>query len=118
VSRGAESAIAVDSSRKNIAAIEQAAKNWDAPVKGVTGDALSFHADGEIDLVYADPPYDFDRYDNLLRAIDRLNLADDALVAVEHRRKQEPFTVKLQHLVEKRRAEYGEVWITFFGRDR
>jgi len=118
ISRGAASAIAIDTSRKNIAEIESKAKEWNAAVKAIAGDALTVRPNDEVDLVYADPPYDFDRYDDLLLAVDKFKLSGQALVAIEHRRKREPFTAQPQHLVEKRRAEYGEVWITFFGRDR
>src|SRR5258706_269235 len=64
------------------------------------------------DLIYADPPYDYGRYDDLVAAIAGGPLATDALVAVEHRRRTEPFHQTT--LREIRRAEYGEVWITFF----
>jgi 16S rRNA (guanine966-N2)-methyltransferase len=117
-SRGAGSVIAVDSSRANIAAIEKHATEWDVQVKSVVADALKYRPDHEIDLVYADPPYDFTRYDDLLAAVDRYDLNDGAMVAIEHRRGETPFTVETQHLVQERRAEYGEVWITFFGRNR
>lgn len=110
VSRGAAEAIAVDTSRKNIAEIESKAKEWNAAVKGVVADALTYLPAGRIDLVYADPPYDFDRYDDLIAAIERI---DSPLAAIEHRART--------HLAPPsflRTAEYGEVWITFFGRDR
>ena len=111
VSRGAAGAVAVDRKTKEI---ERQAGEWNAAVKTIAGDVLTARIDGEFDLVYADPPYDFDRYDDLLLVIDRIKLAAGALVAIEHRRKQEPFTVKPEHLAFERRAEYGEVWITFF----
>ncbi len=66
------------------------------------------------DLVYADPPYDYSRYDELVAAIATAPLAADALVAIEHRRRTEPFHETA--LRQTRRAEYGEVWITFFER--
>jgi hypothetical protein len=53
--------------------------------------------------------------DELLTAVDaQLPLAPDALVAVEHRRGTEPFQATLTKLKHTRRAEYGEVWISFF----
>src|SRR5436305_735882 len=79
VSRGAASAVAVDSNRRNIASIDSLAKEWNVPVKGIAADVFAIREGA--DLVYADPPYDFDRYDDLLLAIDRLPLGDDALVA-------------------------------------
>ena len=115
VSRGAVSAIAVDNSRKNIAAIDAKAKEWNVPVKGVVADAIAYRPDGEIDLAYADPPYDFDRYDRLLIAIASYA---PILVAIEHRAGTNAAEGGGATLPFIRRAEYGEVWITFFGRDR
>jgi hypothetical protein len=45
-------------------------------------------------------------------------LSPEAIVAVEHRRRSDPFNRELRtedrELRPWRRAEYGEVWITFF----
>jgi 16S rRNA (guanine966-N2)-methyltransferase len=126
VSRGAASATAVDLSRKNVVAIEKLAKEWDVPVKAVAGDVLSAQClvlrppllstehQALSTIVYADPPYDFARYDDLLTVLDGLSLAPDALVAVEHRRKTE-LASETKHLRLLRRAEYGEVWISMYG---
>lgn len=118
VSRGAEEAVAVDDSRFHTAAIDRAAREFAVPVRTVTADALAgikrVHTE-VFDLVYADPPYDWARYDELLRTIDSdLALAPDAVVAIEHRRRTEPFSIELTRLHHSRRAEYGEVWISFF----
>jgi 16S rRNA (guanine966-N2)-methyltransferase len=138
VSRGAAAATAVDLSRKNVVAIEKLAREWEVPVNAVVGDALrevpgknnlgtghwapgtGFPGTGHwapgtgFDVVYADPPYDFARYDDLLAVLDGLSLAPDALVAVEHRRKTE-LASETKHLRLLRRAEYGEVWISMYG---
>jgi len=145
VSRGAAEATAIDLSRKNVAAIERLAREWDVPVKAIVGDVLhgvpgapcpvpgkvnlgtgnweldtrnpgtGHRAPGtRHDIVYADPPYDFARYDDLLTVLDGLSLAPDALVAVEHRRKTE-LASETKHLRLLRRAEYGEVWISMYG---
>ena len=67
------------------------------------------------DIVYADPPYSFGRYDELLASIDsHLPLGEEALVAIEHQRRSDPFTIETKRLKATRRAEYGEVWITLF----
>ena len=73
-------------------------------------------------MTYADPPYAYERYEDLLMAIDRdLGLNAGAVVAIEHRRRTDPFAAAgdraptpLTRLKPWRRAEYGEVWITFF----
>ncbi len=117
ISRGAKESVAIDSSRAHTATIEKTAKDLGAPVRAITADALAGikRLGGEVfDVVYADPPYAYDRYDDLLMSIDGISLAEDALVAVEHRRRSEPFTVTPRHLKFARRAEYGEVWISFF----
>ncbi|MCU1230626.1 MAG: hypothetical protein JWO97_3510 [Acidobacteria bacterium] len=119
VSRGAASATAVDQSRKNAAEIERVAAEFHADVKPVVSDALTAarRVDGTFDVIYADPPYDWDRYDELLGAIDRgYPLDDDAIVAIEHRRNTTPFTAETTRLQFERRAEYGEVWISFWER--
>jgi len=142
ISRGAASALAVDRKTKDI---ERMAKEWAVPVKTMAADVLSLRIDGEFDLVYADPPYDFERYDDLLLAIDRMKLAEGALVAIEHRARTNvappphvappPSAAGVTEnaaegggatlggatwgggaarLAFLRRAEYGEVWISFF----
>lgn len=118
VSRGATSATAVELSSRQAAAIEAAARTLDAPVTVAKGDAEKVVArlsGGPFDLVYADPPYDYSRYRELLAALREAPLADDALIAIEHRRRTDPLAA--QDTFEfVRRAEYGEVWISFFQR--
>lgn len=118
VSRGAEQAIAIDSSRRGNADIEKLAKDFGVQVRAITAElpAGIKRVRGEVfDVIYADPPYAYEHYDDLLMALDKdLTLAPAALVAIEHRRRTEPFTTALQQLKFDRRAEYGEVWISFF----
>jgi 16S rRNA (guanine966-N2)-methyltransferase len=116
VSRGAAAATAVDHERRNVETIDRQAKEWNVPVKAVAGEVTEVLTglDETFDIVYADPPYDYDGYDELLQAIDRLSLSSNALVAIEHRRRSDPFTQYDGRLRAARRAEYGEVWITLF----
>lgn len=115
MSRGAAEATAIDSSKKNIAAIDKLAKEWKVPVKAIAEDVLTTKHPALSTIVYADPPYDFARYDALLEVIDRLPLEKDALVAIEHRRKTN-LASETKHLQFLRRAEYGEVWISMYAR--
>lgn len=64
-------------------------------------------------VVYADPPYDFGRYDELLAALDASEPNGDALIAVEHRRNTD-LASETNHLALTRRAEYGEVRISIY----
>ena len=116
ISRGAASALAVDSSRGNLAQIERLAETLGVNIKIAQIDIV--RAEGRIrgtfDLAYADPPYDFAHYDDLLMLLDNAGFSENAIIGVEHRRHSSPFTVEPQRLAFWRRAEYGEVWITFF----
>ena len=117
ISRGAASSTAVDQSPVNTSAVSRVAQSLQVSVEVVTGDvvsALGRLKERSFELVYADPPYDYDRYDDLLLALDRGPLASESIVAIEHRRKTDPFTAATRRLDGWRRAEYGEVWITFF----
>ena len=120
VSRGAASATAVDRNKQSATNISRHAAAFGVPVLTVTGDVLTqlkrLHE--PFDLVYADPPYDYEEYDKLLAGIAAMPLATDAIVAIEHRRSTSPFSrgprPEARGLATWRRAEYGEVWITFF----
>jgi 16S rRNA G966 N2-methylase RsmD len=88
------------------------------PVRGIAADVMAGikRLRGEVfDVIYADPPYSYEHYGELVTAIGTgLTLGDDAMVAIEHRRNSHPFPENPTHLRPHRRAEYGEVWITFF----
>lgn len=118
VSRGASSATAIEHERRSVTTIAGLAKEWNVPVTAIASDVfleIPRLGNGFFDVVFADPPYSFGRYDDLLAAIDRdVPLREDAIVAIEHQRRSEPFTTSTTRLKERRRAEYGEVWITLF----
>jgi 16S rRNA (guanine966-N2)-methyltransferase len=116
VSRGAAAATAVESNRKAAETITRQASEWDVRVTAIAGDVVSTvpKLQTPFDVVYADPPYDYDAYDDLLRVVDGAKLAPEPLVAIEHRKRTDPFTIEPARLRFQRRAEYGEVWITFF----
>jgi 16S rRNA (guanine966-N2)-methyltransferase len=117
VSRGAASATAVERDKRAAAAIANLAKAWSLAVTVVSDDALAAipRLHDVFDLVYADPPYGYERYDELLQTIDeRLKLRNGALVTIEHRRRTEPFAAEPRRLMQIRRAEYGDVAMTFF----
>lgn len=121
ISRGAAAATAIEQSPRNCAQIEAFARAFQVDVAAVPADVLSGikRLGGAVhDLVYADPPYDWPRYDDLLATLDaNAPLAPGAWVAIEHRRNTEPFSHQPGRLRFLRRAEYGEVWMSFFEAD-
>lgn len=118
VSRGAAEAVAIDRSKAHTSAIGKTATALGVRVTAITGEvpaSLARIGSAPFDIVYADPPYGWEGYDALLAAIDTaLPLAPEATVAIEHRRGTTPFHGELTRLHHSRRAEYGEVWISFF----
>jgi len=119
VSRGAASSTAIEENRKYAAAIEALAEEWTAPVDVMARDVFKAlpRLERQFDLVYADPPYDFGRYDELVEAIGAV-AGPDTLVAVECRTGFSPSgrAEARPTLVPLRHVEYGEVSITFFTR--
>lgn len=117
LSRGAASATAIDQDQKAMATVSRLAAEWGVAVEAMAADVertLS-RVSGRYDLVYADPPYSFDGYERLVAAISaRIEPSATSMVAIEHRRRSEPFKSVDGPLKPGRRAEYGEVWITFF----
>ncbi len=118
VSRGASSSTAIESDRESVATITRLSSEWNVRVAALATDVflgIPRLGGGFFDVVYADPPYSFGRYDELLDLIDRnVALSEGAIVAIEHQRRSDPFTIKTNHLKATRRAEYGEIWITLF----
>ena len=117
VSRGASSSTAIDQDRKAMSTVTRLAAEWSVNVEAMAADverALS-RLPHTYDIVYADPPYSFARYDRLVEAISScVKPSPQSMVAIEHRRRSEPFTAGDGPLKPGRTAEYGEVWITFF----
>jgi len=119
VSRGAGSAVAVDRSPKSTRRIEATAAQLQVKIETITGDAVTAvkrRWPEPFDLVYADPPFDYPGYQELVDAIDAtLPLSPVATVAIEHRSDGIPFrSDSYQRLVFRRDAHYGNVAISIF----
>ena len=117
LSRGASSATAIDQDQKAMATASRLAAEWGVSLETMASDVDRTlpRLTGSYDIVYADPPYSFDGYEQLVTAISaRVKPSSDSMVAIEHRRRSEPFRAVDGPLKPGRRAEYGEVWITFF----
>lgn len=115
--RGALSVLAVDDGARAMASLEANAERVRAG--GFTVRRLSLPKGlarlteaGPFDLVFADPPYDFDAYEELLRGITPL-LAPDAEVAVEHASRR-ALPVVAGPLVRVDERRYGESALAFY----
>ena len=68
---------------------------------------------GEYDIIFADPPYNYDKYKQLLREVVE-HLSDGGLLIVEHFKKVDlkPLTPKGLEVEDER--TYGDTVLTFF----
>lgn len=118
LSRGALSALGVDQSLRAVEVLEaNAAKLGERllEIRRLPLPAGLARLDaGPFDLIYADPPYNFNLYEDLLAAVVPL-LAADAEVAVEHSSRRDlPIEIATLTRVDVRR--YGESAISFYRR--
>ena len=82
--------------------------------KVYTGDVLKVLPRlGEYDIIFADPPYDYDKYKQLLREVVE-HLSEGGLLIVEHFKKVDlrPLTPKGLEFEEQR--TYGDTVLSFF----
>lgn len=117
LSRGASRAVAVDSSRTSCESIRKHAQTLGVRIEVVQRDVLQAlrHVSGSFNLVYADPPYDWDHYPELLATLDSLPMTDEAVIAIEHSSSRRIEAASpLRKLVHRRTARYGAVAISLF----
>jgi 16S rRNA (guanine966-N2)-methyltransferase len=112
-SRGAMNVVSIDLNNASIRWINQVCKELDLKcISTVKSDALKWlnFNETKFDLVFADPPYDFDNYDKLIDLVLTRTLASDGIFILEHRR-----TTSFAHydffLSERK---YGEVKFSTF----
>ncbi|MGB0998922.1 MAG: 16S rRNA (guanine(966)-N(2))-methyltransferase RsmD [Flavobacteriales bacterium] len=116
-SRGSEHIVAVDRDPNCVKFIKSTAEDLDlnAVLQVVQSDMFEFleKSNQSFDLIFADPPYDFENYNTLVDAIlesDQLN--PEALVIIEHP-KQTSFD---SHLFFEQERKYGKVHFSFFSK--
>lgn len=119
ISRGASRAVAIDSSARSCRSIREVAAKLEVRIEVIQRDALeALRALGApFDVVYADPPYDWDAYRELLESLDAGALAPEATVAIEHRSDMSQFDdAALRNLIHRKTSRYGTVAISIFDR--
>jgi 16S rRNA (guanine966-N2)-methyltransferase len=117
--RGALTVLAVDESLAAVKTLEANAARLGERLMDIrrlplpTGLArLASEGRGPFDLVYADPPYNFTGYEELLAGVAPL-LATDAEVAVEHSSRRS-LPVEVGELVRVDSRRYGESAVSFY----
>lgn len=114
VGRGALSAVAVDGDLRTIKILEENAARLGEriEVRRLTLPAGLARLTGPFDLVFADPPYAFESYAELLAGVAPL-LAPDGEVVVEHSTRRE-MPLEAGPLVRTDVRRYGESSLSFY----
>ncbi len=108
LSRGAERCIFVERDRSALRALDENLETLDLDdrSKVITSDAMAVASSLDCDIVFADPPYDFDAWDRLLGLVQA-----DLLVAESGRSITCPADWEIT-----REKKYGRTVVTFFAR--
>ena len=124
VSRGAESAVLVDSSLDAIGIIKKNARNTNlAPqCKILKADYSEYlkSASGKdrFDLIFLDPPYSFDMRKAVLKRLTKADIFNEgAIIVCETDVDICPENENLYNLTFKKKYKYGKVYITMFTYD-
>jgi 16S rRNA (guanine(966)-N(2))-methyltransferase RsmD len=123
ISRGADSVVFVEQSRRALAQLEENIEmlGVDASTRIVPKEAVAAlktlaAKEEAFDIVYVDPPYDAELYRPILRFLGRSDLvAPDGVVIVE-RRTRAVLPLELGPLRHYRDARYGESSLAFYER--
>lgn len=121
LSRGARSATAVELSRTAADHIRASARALTVDVDVFSGDVFTIvprMKERAFSVVYADPPYGFERYEELLTLLDDAPaISNGAVVAVEHPSRGEQLSTERRRLRFRKHAAYGTVAISLFDRE-
>ncbi len=113
-SRGASRITSVDENQKCIAFISEYAKKLDIlNIWTVRADAIRFleRSYEALDLIFADPPYDFQHYERIIQLVfEKQLLNENGMLILEHG-KDKDFS-KIKSFREQRK--YGHVMFSFF----
>lgn len=117
LSRGAASAVFVDSSAESLKIVKENLKLCGFEAQAVRSDALTYlkHC-GKFDIIFIDPPYDAGLYEPVLNAIYQIDiLSENGIIIVESRRECE-LPAPVAPYVPLREYNYGKVKIRTFSR--
>lgn len=117
-SRGCKDISAVDNDNECVKFIKHTAEELSLTgLEVYRSDMMQFIARDykSYDLIFADPPFDFEQYDELVKQIlDKNLLTEDGLMVIEHQSKR-----SLEHLPNfSEKRKYGNVTFSFFQLDK
>lgn len=122
VSRGASQSVLVESDPLVIVQLTENCRLAETPEVRIVAATVPTELDrrlsrlpGGFDLIFADPPYAFDAYTELLSALDD-RLAPSGEIAIEHESRRE-VAVACGRLLQVDRRRYGDTCLSFYRRE-
>ena len=107
LSRGFESAVAIEKNPKVVRVIKENFKKFKQAPKLLVGDSIKVLSKSEqnFDVIYIDPPYFSGVYENSLEAVRNIS---SGIVILEH-----VVDVDFGYFEEKKKKKYGDKFVTF-----
>lgn len=119
LSRGAESAVFVDHSREAIKIIKENLAV--CGLKGVVAeqDSLTYLKNcGKFDLIFVDPPYDADLYEEVLNSINMFDILNDGGIIICEARRGRVFPQMTGDYRKVKEYNYGSVKLCKYAKER
>lgn len=118
LSRGAKEAVFVDASPASLKLVKEnlALCRFEAQV--LRSDALAYlsHA-GQFDLIFVDPPYDSDIYEDILGAINSFDILSEGGIIIVESRRERPLPEMQAPYHKLREYNYGKVKICSYTKE-
>lgn len=117
LSRGAKSAVFVDESREAIAIIKANLKLCGLNGTVMQTDAISFlNGGGKYDLIFIDPPYDSNLYEEALETINFVDILSDGGIIICEARRERPLPEMTAPYKKIKEYNYGRIKLCKYGK--
>ena len=110
LSRGADSVVFVDESREAVNIVKDNLKTCGLSASVLQMDALSYlRGCGKFDLIFVDPPYDSNLYEEVLKIINSVDILSDGGIIICEARRERQLPEMTKPYRKLREYHYGKV---------
>ena len=110
LSRGADSVVFVDESREAVNIVKDNLKTCGLSASVLQMDALSYlRGCGKFDLIFVDPPYDSNLYEEVLKIINSVDILSDGGIIICETRRERQLPEMTEPYRKLREYHYGKV---------
>ena len=110
LSRGADSVVFVDESREAVNIVKDNLKTCGLSASVLQMDALSYlRGCGKFDLIFVDPPYDSNLYEDVLKIINSVDILSDGGIIICEARRERQLPEMTEPYRKLREYHYGKV---------